>query len=289
MPAVTGWHGPDRMESCQVHDATHGGDRRYLRQEQYRTGDNLSARIQLHARFSINRDGWFPWLFAQMDMPAEVRALDLGCGTAALWVDQRDRLRPDWRLTLADFSPGMLVASRQRLAGATPVFAFCVADAQSLPFADGVFDAVIANHMLYHVPNRPRALAEISRVLRPGGHLYAATNGDDHLREIGALLGRHLSGATWEGRNLGFSLENGADQLRPWFTRTTWEDYPDALEITEVEPLIAYLRSTHAGASLDTARLDRLRHDIADHIAREGAFHVTKSTGFFHCLKPARA
>jgi len=40
-----------------------------------------------------------------------------------------------------------------------------VHDAQALPFADHSFDAIIANHMLYHVPNRPAAYAEFCRVL----------------------------------------------------------------------------------------------------------------------------
>ncbi len=50
-------------------------------------------------------------------------------------------------------------------------------DAQSIPFEDETFDAVIANHMLYHVPDRPKAIAEIKRVLKPGGRLIATTIG----------------------------------------------------------------------------------------------------------------
>ena len=46
-----------------------------------------------------------------------------------------------------------------------------VADVQDLPFPDASFDAVIANHMLFHVEDRPRALGEIVRVLRPDGRL----------------------------------------------------------------------------------------------------------------------
>lgn len=266
-------------------DPTRLADRHYLQQEQYRTGDNLTARIQLHERFGVNHQGWFPWLYDRLALPEGACVLDVGCGMATFWTEQHIRRRAGWRVTLADFSPGMLTAARHRLSDRARAFTFCVADAQKLPFADDAFDAVIANHMLYHVPDRPRALAEMCRVLRPGGSFYAATNGREHLREIAVLLARHVPGLEWDDRQLGFSRENGEAQLRPWFAQIVRDDYPDALEVTEVEPLIAYIRSTHAGASLDPSRLDSLQNAIAADIAREGAFHVTKSSVLFRCRR----
>jgi len=50
------------------------------------------------------------------------------------------------------------------------------------------FETVMANHMLYHAPDLRRAIAELCRVLRPGGWLFAATNGPTGLREIQELL-----------------------------------------------------------------------------------------------------
>ncbi len=93
-------------------------------------------------------------------------------------------------IALSDFSPGMIEEAQHNLADAGRPFAFERIDAQAIPFADASFDMVIANHMLYHVPDRPQALAEIRRVLRPGGRLYAATGGANHLREIGELVQR---------------------------------------------------------------------------------------------------
>ena len=73
---------------------------------------------------------------------------------------------------------------------ARPAFTFAVLDAQALTYPAGAFDAVIANHMLYHVADKARAFAELRRVLVPGGRLYAATNGTDHMRELRALSRR---------------------------------------------------------------------------------------------------
>lgn len=61
---------------------------------------------------------------------------------------------------------------------------------EELPFADGEFDLAVAAWMLYHVPDPHRALAELARVLRPGGRLVAVANGYDHLGELWDLMGR---------------------------------------------------------------------------------------------------
>jgi ubiquinone/menaquinone biosynthesis C-methylase UbiE len=65
---------------------------------------------------------------------------------------------------------------------------FDVIDAQAIPYAGASFDAVVANHMLYHVQDRPRAFSEIRRALKPGGQLFVATNGQDHMAELWAMV-----------------------------------------------------------------------------------------------------
>ncbi len=183
----------------------------------------------------------------------------------------------------------MVEEARARL-GSHPAFAaFEVADAQALPFVDAGFDAVVANHMLYHVPDRARALAEIRRVLRPGGRLYAATNGLGHMRELDDL-GRRLAPDDYpEARDsrqaLGFNLEQGGEELARVFTRVELRRYDDGLVVTEAAPLVDYLLSMggmagRRGLPRGAARA-RLIAAVREEIERAGAIRVTKSTGLF--------
>src|SRR5207253_1882718 len=139
-------------------------------------------------------------------------------------------------------------------------FSFAVADAQTVPFARASFDAVIANHMLYHVPDRAQALSEIRRVLRPGAQLYATTVGRDHMRELHDRFRQIAPHLTPEADRWGdsFNLENGREQLLQWFPSVTLHPYEDALLVTEVEPLVAYLLSGRYQSILIGDRLAEL-------------------------------
>lgn len=253
--------------------------------EQYKNDTNLNARIHLHTRFSTNPYPWFRWVFDHYDLPANARVLEIGCGPADLWVKNLDRLPAGWKITLTDFSPGMIEAAQRNLAGAGRPFAFKRIDAQSISFDAATFDAVIANHMLYHVPDLSKSVAEMHRVLKPGGTLYTATNGEGHLRELWALFDLVKSGSTTHIKRVSssFMLENGAARLVPPFTSAIRDDYPDALRVTEVDPLVAYIRSSRTLDRLDLTddQLAIIRDHIVAHIAEHGTYAIAKSTGLF--------
>ena len=235
--------------------------------------------MALHERFSVNRQGWQPWVFDQLALPATSRVLELGCGPGRLWRDNLLRIPARLSLVLSDVSLGMVREARDALGQALPAAAILAAnlDAQQLPFAGAQFDAVIANHMLYHLPDRSRALAEIRRVLVPGGSLYAATNGKDHLREIADLAGDSEPNST-----LPFNLEDGGAELAQHFGRVELRRYADALVVTEVAPLVAYVNSM---LSLTTSDEAQLAQTIERIIASKGAVRITKSTGLFIAMK----
>lgn len=258
-------------------------DQTYLRDMQYKDASNLNDRIQLHVRFSTNPYGWMPWIFDQLQLPERCRVLELGCGPADLWRKNLERIPAGWDITLTDFSPGMLEQARRNLAGSGRRFEFEVVDAQAIPFEDSGFDAAIANFMLYHVPDRPRALAEIRRVLRPGGRFYAGTVGQAHLRELHDLAARFdpaLIG--WGGApSESFRLENGAEQIERFFAHVALRRYQDGLLVTEAEPIVAFVASQDPSGLLVGERRAAFRRFVEAELAVGRSIYITKDSGLF--------
>lgn len=257
-------------------------DPEFLLHRQYSDAARLDARIALHARFSTNSYGWQPFVFDQLlaRLPADAAVLECGCGSAALWRENRERIPAGWRLTLTDFSPGMVEQARTALAGRVSI-QIEPADIQSLPYADAAFDGVIANHMLYHVADLPAALANVRRVLRPGGCFFAATNGEAHMVELWELaLRANPSLVNWHAQVMrSFSLETGAAHLATVFDHVESYAYDDGLVVTEVEPLVAY------AASMDLVPEGKYE-DFAQLVAAQmaaggGAVRIGKQTGLF--------
>lgn len=259
------------------------GDRHRLVREQYRDASNLLARTALHARFGTNKYGWHRWVFDRFDLPTACRILEVGCGTGRLWAQNSARIPQGWEIALSDFSPGMLQEAWRSIQATDRSFRLVAADAQAIPFADLAFDAVIANHMLYHVPDITRGLSEICRVLKPTGRLYASTVGRNHLREIDELVGVAWPEALrWiQQPSEAFSLENGLDRLSRWFGEVRVHHYDEALVITESEPLVNYILSMIPKPALAGDGPARLNSSVEKELALRGVIHVAKDEGMF--------
>jgi len=239
--------------------------------EQYRDSSRFDARVSLHARYSTNPYGWTRWIFDRVDLRPGDRVLEAGCGPGWLWRGNVDRLPRDCSVVATDYSPGMAKEAAEHLGGEQ--FAVLAADAQALPFRAGTFDAVAANHMLYHVPDLDAALGEFARVLRPGGRLFAAANGRNHFREVRDILGTH-----WRYIET-FGLESGPERIAGHFDDVTVERYEDAIESPEADPVIAYVLSMTTFWSMDDERIADLRRRIDAEIAENGVFHISKDAG----------
>jgi ubiquinone/menaquinone biosynthesis C-methylase UbiE len=247
--------------------------------EQYKTPANFNARVRLHGRFSTNRSGgMFRWEFDNMVVPPNARILELGSGTALFWRGNANRIPPSWRITLSDYSAGMLNDVRANVSAIARPFTFMQIDAQALPFDDHSFDAVIANHMLYHVPEIPRALREIRRVLVPGAKCYSATMGLNNMHEFDELVQRFI-GFKMNRAAVRFGLESGFEHMSRVFAHTEVRRFADALEVTEAQPLIDYINSTRLGNVATEAQKSALKDFVDSKIREQGAIHLSKDTG----------
>ena len=268
---------------------------------QYENASRYNARVALHARFATNPRPWPAWVFDQLEGPEGCRVLELGCGTGMLWQVNAPRVPASWTLVLTDSSEGMLAESKRRLDGLACRFELRLMDAQELDFPDGTFDLVIANHVLYHLPRRERAISEARRVLTEGGAFYATTASLESLAELRALLSAFKDGTSSAGEAApagasgersqsviaAFSLENGAPQLRDHFDSVDTRIYTDELRITDPDAIVDYFLSLNEIREGEQVLADdeagAFRDFIVTRMASDGELRATTRSGVFVC------
>ncbi len=152
----------------------------------------------------------------------------------------------------------MIAEAKTNLAELAKQLDFNVFDAQMIPYSDESFEIVIANHMLYHVPDISKALAGIRRVLTPDGCLFAATNGVSHMQEFHDLI--RIFDSDYFGFSQSFTLENGRDILKSHFEDVNLLRYENSLIVTEVMPLFDYLLSTINLNELDEEQIRQIEY-----------------------------
>ncbi|MDX1413559.1 MAG: class I SAM-dependent methyltransferase [Candidatus Promineifilaceae bacterium] len=261
-------------------------DREYLCSNQYKNSSNLGDRAQLHQRFSDNPVRWHRWIFDFLNLTSGMEVLECGTGPGWLWQENLNQIPEECQITLTDLSPGMVAEAKEKIGTNDARFRFQVADVTSLPFENDSFDRVVANHMLYHVPNsdRVRAFAEIRRTLRPDGCFIATTVGRNHMRELHEFAGQSFSIPVDELRRLSitFTLENGHEQMKPWFTSIELHRYKSTLEVTEAEPILSYILSSSVfGNGTDEVIIQQALMTLEGIISAEGSFSITTDSGLF--------
>ncbi|MDD2649127.1 MAG: class I SAM-dependent methyltransferase [Eubacteriales bacterium] len=247
--------------------------------QQYKTPKNLNTRISIHNKYSVNKLGFSNWLFSQYKLESGMRVLEVGCGNGEAWKGRLQALDTLSKLVLTDLSDGMLAAAKDAL-GENERLSFVKADVQALPFESASFDAVIANIMLYHVPDIGRGLSEIARVLSRGGCLYAATFGENGIASYVADMLKPY-GCDFR-QNLNFTLQNGEGILRAHFASVRKALYEDSLVVTCAEDLTDYILSLSGISSALTLTRDELTAVIKSKMVR-GKLTVPKEYGMFIC------
>jgi len=167
---------------------------------EYATEERLAGRASVYEWADGDDPHEILWCAVAERAPA--RILEVGCGPGEL----AERLARELgaEVVAVDQSERMVELTRHRGIDVR------LGDVQELPFAADEFDCAVAAWMLYHVPDLDRGLAELARVLRPGGRLVAVTNSRGHLRELYDLL-------EVERPLLSFGAETAAEALAPHF------------------------------------------------------------------------
>lgn len=253
---------------------------------QYSTSEKLAARARLHRDFTVAGGGWFEWVAARLDLGEGSKVLDIGCGPGWFWATVAGALPEKIELTLADSSAGMVKEASERCTALRHWQVTGVeADAVKLPFADASFDTVVAMHMLYHVPDPAVAIAEMHRVLKPGGRLVVTTNGAGNTRELYALTTAFGADGT-EPVAAAFGYEQATQLLGAQFGTVEQHEHPASLRITNPEVVYMALTSYPPGDGASADQLSAFRTAIDAAFSKgDGVLETKKEMAVFVARK----
>lgn len=267
----------DRKVSTTEGSQSRWNDTDYLKGIQYATSENLDARLSLHAKYSTAPTSWLEWLHAQIDWSNARMVLDVGCGTGNFWSAVTEPLPLE--LTLCDISPAMLARAQVAAISRVKSVRAIEASLEDLPLRDDFCDVVLANHMLYHVPDVARGVSELRRVLGAHGFLVASTIGPSHMREL-----KEIGNSVFGGRSAGagdlFGPVSGRRYLEERFTQVEWRSYDDELVCTEPKDVVAYFMSVLPRERVTEEHVRRLFEEIARR-SDAGGLRITKEAGVF--------
>lgn len=151
-----------------------------------------------------------------------------------------------------------------------------------IPFPTETFDYIIANHMLYHVPDLPKALSEVKRVCKTSGVFYAATNGAGGMRSyLHDKLQLFKSKLRAFESIPSFTIQNGYNILSEFFSSVKLVEFNDSLKITETQDLIDWIYSVVSISSFTENNLNGLYDFFEEIRQREGSINIPKETGLF--------
>jgi ubiquinone/menaquinone biosynthesis C-methylase UbiE len=260
-----------------------------LNDNQYATSKNYEARLYLNQHFRTNRDSKAEWLFSFFPKKENLRILELGCGTGLFWLAIKALTPQSWDITLSDYSEGMLNKTKEALSSVDRSYNYATINAQNIDFTINHFDVILANNMLYHIGDLKTALSQIKGVLNFDGVFIASTQGKNDMKELNNIVYSYMvnKGTPHIFKERSFSMNNGFDQLRPFFDTIKVKRFDYRLEITEIEPIINYFLSfngiTNDIPVLPEEKVEGFRLYLQTIMDKDKAIVVNKETGAFIC------
>ena len=249
--------------------------------EQYKNHDNLDIRVELHKKYSKNKMGFNNWIFSNYQITDDINVLELGCGTGELWKSNLDSIDKMKQLVITDFSKDMVETTRAVIGNRNNVN-YTIMDIQKISFENETFDIVIANMLLHHVNDIPKALSEVNRVLKTGGIFYCATFGENGVVDYLASLFRDEVDQDLENKT--FTLQNGKSYLSRYFNSVDTLLYDDELQVTSMDDLAKYIQSFKGISEIGSLEEKVIRKRLEVHF-HKGKLIIPKEYGMFIARK----
>ncbi|MCB9137972.1 MAG: methyltransferase domain-containing protein [Caldilineaceae bacterium] len=264
--------------------------------EQYGDAERLNIRREAHRLYTESDVPWLDWMLARIaPRPGDVIA-DIGCGpgTYHAALAQRGAI-----IVGVDTSLGMLLDARRETLQAVQPARLIQATAEQLPLADGCADCVVANHMLYHVPDQVAALREMARILKPGGRAIITTNRADasqRLHDLHDAAAEELGYTPLENMGLAFDGSH-SERVAAIFPDVTTHEYVDAFVFPDAASALRYYASGIVDAIAERPADGSHRGPLLDAVARrmeaivaeEGVLRVPKGATSFVAVKAGPA
>lgn len=249
--------------------------------EQYEKQDNLDIRVKLHKKYSKNKLGFNNWIFSNYQITDEINVLELGCGTGELWKSNIDSIDKMKQLVITDFSSDMVETTRAVIGNRDNVN-YEIMDIQNVSFEKETFDIVIANMLLHHVNDIPKALSEVNRVLKNGGIFYCATFGENGVVDYLASLFKDEVVQDLENKT--FTLQNGKTYLNRYFDTVEKLIYDDELQVTSIDDLVQYIQSLKGISEIGSLE-EGIIHKRLEREFNNGVLVIPKEYGMFIARK----
>lgn len=248
---------------------------------------SLNESVNLMEQFSENTEGWYQWVFKNIDFSSGKEILELACGNGALWAKNENLLEMNSNIILTELFEDMINEAKMNLNQCGDRFKFMLANPHRLDFEDNTFDIVIANHILFYMKDIDTVLSEIKRVLKPGGHIYCSTIGENHMKELEKLMQSFSGNIILQEEKLysKFGLENGEEILLRYFGQVEKAIYKDRLIVNDTNSLLEYVYSI-PGNILDI--IDNKKKEFEKYIKNtleDGPIYITNSLGMFRATK----
>lgn len=254
--------------------------------KQYEDDKKFKKRQNFHDKYSTNKYGFRNWMFDKYKIFDGCKVLELGCGNGIMWDEKYNELPANVKIILSDFSEGMCKIVREKHKEHKNIQVKQI-DIQDIPYENNTFDIVIANHMLYHVPNVDKAIEEVYRVLKKDGIFYASTLGTNGFQKYLNQRFREFDSSMdyFNIENWSFTLKNGREVLSKQFKNIEMYEYEDSIEIDNENELIEWIFTSVVMQNLDKNQFKGLNRHFAKYKDDRGILHIPKQIGCFISTK----